>query len=158
MTPGPTQHPQSCRPAAARTIGAMSTRLRNLAIPVVIIALLLAGWQSMRWQGVLAVGGGLLLWALLHFTRLMNVMHKAARNPIGHVGSAVMLNARLRPGVNLMHVVALTRALGRQLSAEGQEPEIYAWTDAGGAQVCCEFVQGRLVRWQLERPGAAAGT
>ena len=59
---------------------------------------------------------------LLHFdTRLMgNVMQKARHNPIGYVASAVMLNAKLKPGVNLMHVMAMTRALGEQLSAEAR--------------------------------------
>ncbi|AVO49208.1 glycerate kinase [Melaminivora suipulveris] len=130
----------------------MSRLPRNYAVPLVIIALLIAGWQSGGPQGLLIAVGGLLMWALLHFTRLMNVMQKAAKNPIGHVGSAVMLNARLKAGVNLMHVVAMTRSLGRQLSPQGHEPEIYAWVDAGGSEVTCEFESGRLARWRLVRP------
>lgn len=39
-----------------------------------------------------------MMWALLHYTRLVNVMKKAANRPIGYVGSAVMLNARLSEG------------------------------------------------------------
>ena len=92
------------------------------------------------------------MWLLLHFTRLMTVMRRAAERPIGYVGSAVMLNAKLKPKVNLMHVVALTRSLGERLSEEGQEPEIYRWTDGTDSHVTCEFVNGRLVKWTLVRP------
>ena len=128
--------------------------LRKFLIPLGIIALVFAAWRAYGPQGILTVSGGLVMWALLHYTRLMNVMQKARHNPIGWVGSAVMLNAKLKPGVNLMHVVAMTRALGEQLSAEGQEPEIYRWTDGTQSHVTCEFVAGRLVRWQLVRPAA----
>ena len=129
--------------------------LRRIAPPALVLALLAAAWQSLRWQGLLLVAGGLLLWALLHFTRLTSVMQKAARRPIGHVPSAVMLNARLHQGAPLLHVVALTRSLGQLLSAQGCEPEIYLWQDGGGSQVRCEFERGRLARWRLERPQAA---
>ena len=128
---------------------------RNVLIPLGLLALGVPAWRAYGMQGLLVLGGGLLMWALLHFTRLMNVMQKAAKNPIGHVASAVMLNARLKPGVNLMHVVAMTRSLGQALSQPGSEPEIYLWRDAGGSQVHCEFMQGRLVRWQLQRPQPA---
>ncbi|WP_313074149.1 glycerate kinase [Melaminivora sp.] len=131
-------------------------RLPALAVPLAILALAFGGWRAAGLQGLLLVGGGVLLWALLHFTRLVNVMQRAARNPIGHVGSAVMLNARLRAGVPLVHVVALARALGESLHAgEGAQPEVYRWSDAGGSCVTCEFEQGRLARWRLERPTPA---
>ncbi len=126
--------------------------LRNLFIPVGIAVLVFAAHRSYGWQGVMAVGGGLMMWALLHFTRLMNVMRKAADRPIGHVGSAVMLNAKLRKGVNLMHVVAMTRSLGEPLSADGEEPERYRWTDGSQSHVTCEFRAGKLVEWVLVRP------
>ena len=48
---------------------------------------------------------------------------------MGYVGSAVMLNAKLKPGVNLLHVMAMTGALGEQLSPKDEQPEIYRWTD-----------------------------
>ena len=98
------------------------------------------------------MSGGLVMWGLLHYTRLMNVMQKARHNPIGYVASAVMLNAKLKPGVNLMHVMAMTRALGEQLSAEGQEPEVYRWTDGTKSHVTCKFFNGRLASWELVRP------
>lgn len=126
--------------------------LRKILVPLGIVALVIAAYRAYGGQGILTVSGGLVMWALLHFTRLMNVMQKARNNPIGYVGSAVMLNARLKPGVNLMHVVAMTRALGEQLSAEGQQPEVFRWTDGTHSHVTCEFVNGRLARWELVRP------
>ena len=125
---------------------------RNVVVPLGLAIMLYIAFDSMGWKGVAAVGGGILMWVLLHFTRLMTVMRRASELPIGYVGSAVMLNAKLKPKVNLMHVIAMTRALGERLSEDGQEPEIYRWTDGTQSHVTCEFVQGRLVKWALERP------
>lgn len=130
--------------------------LRNIFVPAGVIGLVLVGYASAGWPGVAAVVGGLVMWALLHFTRLMNVMKKAANRPIGYVGSAVMLNARLKPGVNLMHVMAMTQSLGERLSAENAQPEVYRWTDGTRSHVTCEFANGRLQKWTLERPQAEA--
>lgn len=132
--------------------------IRNIVIPLGVAALLYLAYDSMGWQGVAAVAGGIMMWLLLHFTRLMSVMRRASQRPIGYVGSAVMLNAKLKPKVNLMHVVALTRSLGTRLSEEGQDPEIYRWTDGTDSHVTCEFVNGRLMKWSLERPKPAAVT
>lgn len=126
--------------------------LRNLLVPLGAIGLIVFGFFAYGWAGVAAVAGGLVMWALLHFTRLMKVMNKAAKRPIGYVGSAVMLNARLSPGVNLMHVVAMTQSLGEQLSAQDAQPEVYRWTDGTQSHVTCEFHQGKLVKWALVRP------
>jgi hypothetical protein len=132
--------------------------LRNILVPLGAVALIGFGFTAYGWAGVAAVVGGLVMWALLHFTRLVNVMKKAAKRPIGYVGSAVMLNARLTEGVNLMHVVAMTQALGELRSAEGVDPEIYRWTDGTRSHVTCEFHRGKLVKWTLERPKADADT
>ncbi|GAD20480.1 hypothetical protein [Acidovorax sp. MR-S7] len=129
---------------------------RKILIPIGIVFLVFAAWRAYGPQGILTVSGGLVMWALLHFTRLMNVMQKARNSPIGYVGSAVMLNAKLKPGVNLMHVIAMTRSLGELLSAEGQDPERYRWTDGTQSHVTCEFVGGRLARWELVRPAPQA--
>ena len=126
--------------------------LRNILIPAGVLILLGVGFKSYGLSGVLAVLGGLVMWGLLHFTRLMGVMRKAAKRPIGYVGSAVMLNARLTAGVNLMHVVAMTQALGEQLSQADVEPEVYRWTDGTQSHVTCEFVHGKLAKWVLVRP------
>ncbi|QXW18531.1 glycerate kinase [Comamonas aquatica] len=126
--------------------------MRNIVIPLGLAVLIYVAYDSLGWQGVAAVGGGILMWLLLHFTRLMTVMRRAAERPMGYVGSAVMLNAKLKPKVNLMHVVAMTRSLGVRISQEGQDPEVYRWTDGTDSHVTCEFVHGRLVKWTLERP------
>lgn len=116
------------------------------------VALGAGAWRAGGWQGLALVGSALVLWFLLYYTRLTTVMKRASERPIGHIGSAVMLNARLKPGLSLLHVLALTRSLGQRLSPEDGERELYRWTDAGHSHVTTEFLNGRLVRWQLERP------
>ena len=119
---------------------------------LIAAALLFWGHRQFGWAGVAAVAGGLLMWLLLHFTRLMAVMRRAAQRPIGHVDSAVMLNARLHAGLPLVGVVGLARALGELRSAEGEQPEVYRWSDPGGASVQARFANGRLLDWGLRRP------
>ena len=112
---------------------------RNILVPVGLVIVVVMGFRSYGWMGVAAVGGGVLMWALLHFTRLMNVLRKAAERPVGYVGSAVMLNAKLQAGVNLMHVVAMTRSLGALQSPENQQPEFYRWTDGNARMSPASF-------------------
>ena len=129
---------------------------RNVVVPVGLAILFYAAYRSYGWMGVAAIGGGTVMTLLLHFTRLMTIMRRASERPIGYVGSAVMLNVKLKPKVTLMHVIAMTRSLGSRLSEEGQDPEIYRWTDGTDSHVTCEFVGGRLMKWTLERPQAKA--
>ncbi len=128
--------------------------LQRVAIPLLVIGLLAFAARQYGWPGFFAVSGGLVFWLLLHWTRMLTVMQRAARRPIGHVDSAVMFNARLKPGVNLMHVIAMTRSLGERLSAEGEEPERYRWTDNGGSTVSVTLQGGRVSTWELQRPPA----
>jgi hypothetical protein len=120
--------------------------------------LVVVAWQAQGWAGVAMVSGGLVMWGLLHVTRLMTVLKRAADRPKGYVDSAVMLNVKLRPGVNLLHVMALTRSLGEMQSAEGANPEVFCWADSGGSEVTCTFEHGRLTHWSLQRPVAETGT
>ena len=124
----------------------------KILVPVAVIVMTVGAWRALGWPGIALATGGVVMWVLLHFTRLMTILKKAANRPVGHVGSAVMLNAKLRPGVTLMHVIAMTRALGQQQSPQGVQPEIYRWTDAGDSSVTCTFVDGKLSAWQLQRP------
>jgi hypothetical protein len=126
--------------------------LQRLFIPLLVVAVLWAAWRAYGWGGVALAAGGVLMWVLLHFTRVMTVLKRAANRPVGWVGSAVMLNARLKPGQTLLHVIALTRALGERLSPEDTQPEVYCWTDNGGSSVTATFVQGRLTQWEMRRP------
>ena len=127
-------------------------QLQRILVPAGCLLLLGVAWRSYGWAGVAVAGGALVMWLLLHFTRLMTILKRAANRPIGHVGSAVMLNAKLKAGVTLMHVIALTRSLGEQRSPKDEQPERFRWTDGGGSHVTCEFRGGKLVSWALERP------
>lgn len=125
---------------------------RNIFVPALVVGLTIWGYRAYGWPGVAAVGGGLLMWALLHFTRLMTVLKRAADRPIGFVSSAVMLNARLSVGMPLVQVIAMTRSLGALQSSADTQPEVYRWTDAAQSHVTCEFVHGKLSKWTLYRP------
>ncbi len=128
---------------------------RTLLVP--LFALLLMGWayHAYGWPGVLFVVTGGVMWVLLNFYRLVTLLKRAANRPIGFVDSAVMLNAKLKPKVPLMHVIALTRSLGQLESDKDTQPEIYTWTDGTQSVVRCEFRDGRLAQWELTRPSAA---
>jgi hypothetical protein len=128
--------------------------LQKIIMPVLGVLLVAAAWRAYGWAGVAVAATGIVMWALLHFTRLMHVLKRAAERPKGYVGSAVMLNAKLKPGVNLLHVIAMTGALGEQISPKDEQPEMYRWTDGTQSHVTCEFANGKLVKWMLYRPPA----
>ena len=132
----------------------MNFPFQRVLVPLGLSALVVVAWQAQGWAGVALVGGGLVMWGLLHVTRLMTVLKRASDRPKGYVDSAVMLNAKLKPGVNLMHVIAMTRSLGERLSAEGEDPERYRWTDNGGSSVSVSLQAGRVSAWELQRPPA----
>jgi hypothetical protein len=118
---------------------------------VVLVAM---SYQKFGWQGVAVAMGGIVFWMLLHFTRMMTVLKRAANKPVGYVASAVMLNAKLKKGVNLLHVMALTRSLGLLQTEKDVQPEIFRWQDAGESHVTCTFMHGKLQSWELFRPAA----
>ena len=136
----------------------MNIPFQRVLVPLGLSALVVVAWQAQGWAGVALVGGGLVMWGLLHVTRLMTVLKRASDRPKGYVDSAVMLNAKLRTGVNLLHVMALTRSLGESLSGEGASHEVFRWTDSGGSAVTCTFANGRLTQWALPRPASDAAT
>jgi hypothetical protein len=129
---------------------------QRILFPILAGVALVGAWQGYGWGGVALVGGAIVMYLLLHFNRLMHVIKKASDRPKGYVGSAVMLNAKLKEGVNLLHVMALTESLGEQLSPQGVQPEIFRWTDGTHSSVTCEFKAGKLVQWTLYRPPAQA--
>jgi len=124
----------------------------KVLVPLVGIVLIAGAWRSYGWAGVALVVGAMVMFVLLHLNRAIQVLKRAADRPIGTVASAVMLNAKLKPKVNLLHVVALTRAIGEQRSPKDTQPEIFRWTDAGGSWVDATFVNGKLTEWNLVRP------
>jgi Mg2+/Co2+ transporter CorB len=145
--------PPAAKPA---TIGFMN--FQKILIAIAAVALTAAAFRQYGWAGVAVAVGAMVMWLLLHLTRTMQVLRKAANRPIGFVSSAVMLNARLQSGVTLLHVIGLTRSLGQQLSPANQQPEIFRWTDEGQSHVTGTFASGKLSTWVLVRPEPPAQT
>jgi hypothetical protein len=116
------------------------------ALAVLAVAL---GYVQYGWPGAVMAISAVVFWLLMQFTRAMRAMRAAGSAPVGSVASAVMLNARLKPGQRLMDVITLTRSLGEKLS---DEPETYRWTDGSGVSVTVELAKGLCVRWTLARP------
>jgi uncharacterized protein (DUF58 family) len=112
------------------------------------VAAVAAGYAAYGWPGVALALSVVVFWLLLQFSRALRVMRKAADNPIGQVDSAVMLQARLQPGMRLLQVLALTRSLGEKT---GDAPEAYVWRDAGGDAVHLTLQAGCVSQVRLER-------
>lgn len=111
-----------------------------------------AGYVVYGWPGVLLAVTVTVFWLLLQFSRLMRVMQRAGRRPVGEIGNAVMLHARLKPGMKLLEILPLTGSLGRKVA---DDPETFVWTDAGGDRVRVELRGGRCSHFTLERAAAA---
>jgi hypothetical protein len=125
---------------------------QRILIPVAIVAGMALAYRSYGWGGIVAAVGILVFGILLNFTRTMQVLKRATNRPVGYTDSAVMLNAKLKPRMTLLHVVAMTRALGKLTSAKDAQPEVFTWTDASLSCVTCTFVDGRLSHHELFRP------
>lgn len=121
---------------------------------ILAVATLAVGWSSYGWRGFAFALSVVFFWLLTQFNRSVKVLRAAADSPVGHVDSAVMLNAKLKTGLPMTQVVALTNSLGKHIV---QEPDTWAWSDASGSQVHIVFVKGRCVSWTLERPPADTG-
>ena len=81
----------------------------------------------------------------------MRAMKNAASAPKGHVGSAVMLNAKLKAGMTMMQVITLTRSLGERVR---ENPETWAWADDGASRVTSCLCNGRAVDGNVGRKAA----
>jgi hypothetical protein len=114
-------------------------------------AAIAAGYWTYGWRGVVLGSSVVVFWLLLQFSRSLRVLKIAGGAPVGHVDNAVMLHSRLAAGMTLMQVLTLTRSLGQRLS---ENPERWAWADAGGARVELSLADGKLVSWRLLRDGA----
>ncbi|MCE2656905.1 MAG: hypothetical protein LW854_01470 [Rubrivivax sp.] len=106
------------------------------------------GYASYGWPGVVLAITVIVFWMLLQFSRVMRVLRQAGQAPVGHVDNAVMLHSKLHPGMKLLEILPMTRSLGQKLA---DDPETFAWTDAGGDRVVLELVGGRLRSAALER-------
>ncbi|MFZ2393490.1 MAG: glycerate kinase [Rhodoferax sp.] len=125
---------------------------QRIFIPAAGVAAAVLAYRSYGWAGMAAATAGLVMWMLLHFSLMMQILKRAANRPIGHVDSAVMLNTKLKPGMTLLHVVAMTQAIGELQSKKNTQPEVFRWTDSSQSQVTCTFADGKLVRHELWRP------
>lgn len=107
------------------------------------------GYAQYGWRGVVLGVTIVVFWLLLQFGKAMRAMRVAAQAPVGHVASAVMLHAKLQPGMRLLEILPLTRSLGRKVA---DDPETFEWSDASGSTVRVELVGGRCRHWTLTRP------
>ena len=129
---------------------------KKIFVPIAGVVIVVLAYRFYGWGGVAAAATGFVMWTLLHFTRLMQVLKRAANRPIGYVDSAVMLNAKLKPGMTLLHVVAMTRSLGELKSEKDAQPELFRWTDNSQSHVTCTFMSGKLADYELFRPETPA--
>lgn len=118
------------------------------------VAALAAGYAAYGWRGVLLAFSIVVFWLLLQFSRALRVMRQAAQNPVGHVDNAVMLHARLHPGMKLMQILPLTRSLGEKAEADAGA-EIFVWRDDAGDAVRVALRDGRVSSVSLTRAAAA---
>jgi len=125
---------------------------QKILVPVALLVGTALAYRSYGWQGVVGAISIVVFWVLLNFNRTMAVLKRAANRPIGYVDSAVMLNAKLKPSMSLLHVVAMTKSLGALQTAKDAQPEIFRWTDGSESRVDATFVGGKLAHHELFRP------
>ncbi|MES2398685.1 MAG: glycerate kinase [Pseudomonadota bacterium] len=125
---------------------------QKIFVPIAIIVAAVLAYRFYGWQGIAGLASMLVFWILLNFNRTMQVLKRASNRPVGYVDSAVMLNAKLRPGMTLLHVVAMTKSLGQLKSVKDEQPEVFAWTDGSESRVTATFVGGKLSHHELFRP------
>lgn len=106
------------------------------------------GYASYGWPGVVLALTVVAFVLLLQFSRALRALRQAAGRPVGQVANAVMLNAKLQKGMRLPDVLKLTGSLGRRVA---QEPETWAWADAGHDEVQVVLHGGRVSGWELKR-------
>jgi hypothetical protein len=122
------------------------------------LAAVVVGWMQWGWQGVVMAITLISFWLLLQFNRALRVMRQAGGAPVGRVGSAVMVHARMRRGMRLMEVIPITRSLGQVTEPDPTAGpgigvrEAFTWQDDSGAELRVDLAGGRVVRWTLQRP------
>ncbi len=125
--------------------------MTRIAALLALVALCGLAFRAYGWAGLALAVGAVVMWVLLHMSRMLVVLRRTAQRPVGTVASAVMLHARLARGMALLQVLALTRALG-ELLGDSDGEQHYQWTDGSQAKVRCAFANGKLVHWELLRP------
>jgi hypothetical protein len=124
---------------------------QKFVAPLAGAVLVVAAYQLYEWRGVALAATAMVTWLLWQFSRFLQIMRRAAKRPLGHVASATALQAKLKPGMPLLNVIAMAQSLGRALTPAGQQPEVFAWSDDDGqTELRCTFQDGRLLRWARE--------
>ena len=124
---------------------------RHFWIPLGLAGLLYLSFRAFGWWGFSLVSSGVIFWLLQHTSRLMRTMERAAQQPVGVVGNAVMLHSQLHRGMRLLQVIGLSGSLGQQTTTSGAQPEVFTWHDEAGDRVSCTFQDGRLTDWDFTR-------
>lgn len=127
----------------------MLNRLRPILFPALALAIAYAAWQAYGWKGLILAALMISFWLLLHFTKLMRLLHAAAKQPMGHVRNARVLHGQLKKGMPLVEVVRRTLSLGVRHTEPEHDPEVLEWGDEKGDAVICTFLQGRLQSFEL---------
>lgn len=124
------------------------------ALAVLAVAV---GFASYGWPGVVLAVTVVVFWLLLQFSRALRVMRRAAGRPVGSVDNAVMLQARLKPGLQMLQVLPLTGSLGRRVDEGGPQAthEVFEWADTAGDRVRVELQAGRVSHFELLRHAGA---
>jgi hypothetical protein len=102
------------------------------------------------WRGAVLALSAPVFWVLVQLTRSMRLVRHSAQRPLGRVDSAVMLQARLHRGAQMLQVIRLAGSLGRRVDPASDD--LWVWSDDGGAEVRVAFRDGRCERWELRRP------
>ncbi len=125
--------------------------LMRVGAAVVVLGVGFLAYRAYGWPGLALAAGALVMWVLLHMSRMLLMLRRAANRPVGLVESAVMFHASLHRAMTLLQVLAIARSLGQRVSVEDEQPEIYQWRDVAGTVVRCTFKQGKLRAWKLLR-------
>jgi hypothetical protein len=122
------------------------------ALAVLAVA---AGYVGYGWPGVVLAITVVVFWLLLQFSRSVRALRDASGRPVGSVDNAVMLQARVQPGMRLVDVLKLTRSLGRRVAepTPGQPVEAFVWRDGAGDEVRVELRGGKVSGVTLTRAG-----
>lgn len=120
---------------------------------VLAVMAVAAGYVGYGWRGVALALTAVVFWLLLQFSRSLRVLQKAASQPVGSVANAVMLYAKVQPGMRLPQILALTHSLGRQVA---QDPETFVWRDEAGDEVNVVLRDGQVTERTLVRAADAA--
>ena len=120
--------------------------MNRLAGILLAIAAIVVGAVFFGWKGAILGLSCIVFFLLMQFSQLMKVMRTAQNAPLGHVASAIMLNAKLQAGMKLVDLIRLCRSLGVKV-----DDNTYRWTDTGGDAVDVVMAQGAVAGWTLIR-------